>query len=497
MIRSSHRSFRNSKLVALYLAGLLAAGGLRADAQETARPRWHQAEKDNGMIRPLTSARTDDGTNTNAIESEAAAVVTIDTTKKYQTINGFGGAFTEAACCVFSKMPPGKRQELFQQLFGQGGDSLGLNLCRTCIGSSDYATKIYSYDDGRPDPELKRFSIAPDRAYVLPMLKEALAINPDIFLFASPWSPPGWMKANNSMLGGSMRRKYMESYAHYFAKYLSAYKAEGISIKAVTVQNEVDTEQDGRMPACAWPQEYEVDFVRLYLGPLFKKEGIKTQIWIIDHNFNLWGRALSSLELPDFRSFVSAVAWHGYVGEAFRMSTVHEAYPQFAAYWTEGGPDISDPNYRTDWCKWARTFSENLNNWASGITVWNLALNEKGKPNIGPFPCGGLVTINSRDNALTLSGQYKALSHFSRFIESGAVRVDSRVESGTDSEANKDASRSMSKVNLNALACLNNDGSKVLVLTNSGAACKVTIREGTRSCSVALPANSLETLVWN
>jgi glucosylceramidase len=179
------------------------------------------------------------------------------------------------------------------------------------------------------------------------------------------------------------------------------------------------------------------------------------------------------------------------------MSTVHEAYPQFAAYWTEGGPDISDPNYRTDWCKWARTFSENLNNWASGITVWNLALNEKGKPNIGPFPCGGLVTINSRDNALTLSGQYKALSHFSRFIESGAVRVDSRVESGTDSEANKDASRSMSKVNLNALACLNNDGSKVLVLTNSGAACKVTIREGTRSCSVALPANSLETLVWN
>lgn len=487
MFRSSYRSFRNSKAALLLLATLLAGGGLRA-----------QGANDNGMIRPLTIARTEDGVNTSAIKTEAEAVVTIDPNKNYQTINGFGGAFTEAACCVFSKMPPGKRQELFQQLFGQGEGSLGLNLCRTCIGSSDYATRLYSYDDGRPDPELKRFSIAPDRAYVLPMLKEALAINPDIFLFASPWSPPGWMKANGSMLGGSMRRKYMESYAHYFAKFLASYKAEGINIKAVTVQNEVDTEQDGRMPACAWPQEYEVDFVRLYLGPLFKKEDIKTQIWIIDHNYNLWGRALSSLELADLRSFVSAVAWHGYVGEAFRMSTVHEAYPQIAAYWTEGGPDISDPNYRADWCKWARTFSENLNNWASGITVWNLALDEKGKPNIGPFPCGGLVTVNSRDSSLTLSGQYKALSHFSRFIKSGAVRIYSRVDSNKDAKANEDAGNSTSKVNLNALACLNNDGSKVLVLTNSGAACKVTIKEcDSRSCTVDLPANSLETLVWN
>src|SRR5580698_5091907 len=185
--------------------------------------------------------------------------VLLDPAKKFQSILGFGAAFTDGACYMFNQLSPDARVELFHKLFHPS--ETALNVCRTCIGSSDYSTKAYSYDDGDPDPDLERFSIEHDRAYILPMLREARKTNPDIFLLASPWSPPGWMKANNSLLGGSMRRKYMPSYAEYFLKFLQGYEAEGVPVQAVTTQNEVDTDQDGRMPACLWPQEYEADFV--------------------------------------------------------------------------------------------------------------------------------------------------------------------------------------------------------------------------------------------
>ena len=141
------------------------------------------------------------------------------------------------------------REELFHDLFHPS--QMGFNVCRTCIGSSDYSTEVFSYDEGEPDLEMKRFSIAHDQAYVLPMLRQARKVNPDLFLFSSPWSPPGWMKAGGSMLGGSMRQHYYAPYAQYFVKFLQAYAAEGLPVQAVTVQNEVDTDQDGRMPrAC-------------------------------------------------------------------------------------------------------------------------------------------------------------------------------------------------------------------------------------------------------
>jgi glucosylceramidase len=357
---------------------------------------------------------------------------------------------------------------------------MGLNVNRTCMGSSDYATHMYSYDEGAPDPDLKRFSIDHDRKYILPMLREARAINPDIFLFSSPWSPPGWMKANGSMLGGNMRREYMPSYANYFVKFIKGYEAEGVPVQAITVQNEVDTDQDGRMPACAWPQEYEVDFVRHHLGPLFGKEGIASQIWIIDHNYNLWGRALGSLDTPDLRKYVSAIAWHGYVGDAYRMSTVHDAYPDVDMYWTEGGPDYTDPNYATDWTKWSRTFTGNLRHWCRAITVWNLALDEAGRPNIGPFPCGGLVTINSASREVTRSGQFWALAQYSRFIKRGAVRIGS-----------EGASEDLAHV-----AFLNPDGQYVLVLTNSGRARTVAIELNGSCASLQLESDSVTTLTW-
>src|SRR5262249_39057484 len=163
------------------------------------------------------------------------------------------------------------------------------------MGSSDYSRELFSYDEGDPDPEMQRFSIEHDKAYVLPTLREARKENPDLFLFSSPWSPPGWMKTGGSMLGGTIKQRYFQPYSEYFLKFVQGYAAEGVPVQAVSVQNEVDTDQDGRMPACCWPQEYEIGFVAWHLGPLFEKNGINTKIWILDHNYNLWGRAICEL----------------------------------------------------------------------------------------------------------------------------------------------------------------------------------------------------------
>jgi glucosylceramidase len=397
---------------------------------------------------------------------------------KFQQILGFGGAFTDATCYMFNQLAPSGREQLFHELFHPS--EMGLSTGRICVGSSDYSTKVYSYDDGEADPDLTRFSIDHDREYILPMLRQARQTNPDLFLFSTPWSPPGWMKFNNSMLGGSMRDHYFPVYAKYYLKFLQAYAAEGVPVQALTSQNEVDTDQDGRMPACLWGQEYEIKFVRDHLGPLLESSGQPTKIWILDHNYNLWGRALDSLQDDKLRQYVNGVAWHGYYGTPEMMSKVHDAYPEAEMHWTEGGPDYTDPGYLNDWCKWGGIFSDVLNNWCRSITAWNLALDEQGRPNIGPFPCGGVVTINSQSKEITRCGQYWAFAHYSRVIRRGARRFDSQSAAA----------------DLRHVALENPDGQQVLVVTNPGPARTIELRLANMAASVPLKENSLTTLAW-
>ena len=405
-------------------------------------------------------------------------VITLDPAKRFQIVLGFGAAFTDAACYMFNQLSSSARAQLFHEMFHRS--ELGLNVCRTCMGASDYSTSVYSYDEGEADPSLERFSIAHDREYILPILREARGANPELFLFASPWSPPGWMKSGGSMLGGSMRRRYLPNYAQYFVKFLQAYAAEGVPVQAVTPQNEVDTDQDGRMPACILPQEYEIEFVQ-HLGPLLEQNQLTTKIWILDHNYNLWGRAVCELDNPAVRKYSNAIAWHGYVGGAEMMSKVHEAYPDAEMHWTEGGPDYTSPNYLTDWASWAKTFAEVLRNGCESITAWNLALDEKGRPNLGPFPCGGVVTIDSQTKEITRSGQYWAFAHFSRFIRRGSKRFDSQ-------STGKDVSH---------IGVENPDGRRVMVLSNSGADQTVTLQMGTMQAEITLARDSVATLVWD
>lgn len=413
-----------------------------------------------------------------ATGTHSADQIQLDPSKQFQDILGFGGAFTDAACYTFHQLAPAALEKLFHEMFHPS--EMGLSVCRTCIGASDYSASLYSLDDGTADPNLARFSIEHDREYILPVLREARKQNPDLFLFSSPWSPPGWMKFNGTMLGGSMRNHYLPVYAQYMLKFLQGYAAEGVPIQAVTSQNEVDTDQDGRMPACLWPQEYEIEFVGRHLGPLLERSGVPAKLWILDHNYNLWGRVVCELEDDNLRKYADGVAWHGYVGTPDMMSKVHEAYPEMRMHWTEGGADYNDPEYLTDWCKWGGTFSTVLRNWCRSITAWNLALDERGRPNIGPFSCGGVVTINSQSTEITRSGQFWAFAHFSRAIRRGARRFDSQCPAP----------------DIQHVALENPDGQLVLVLTNPGPARTVELRVANRSAQIQLKEKSLTTLAW-
>lgn len=401
----------------------------------------------------------------------------LDPSDRKQKILGFGAAMTDASCYLLGQLDDNARRALLDDAFGPHG--LRLSVARTTIGASDYSLNAYTYDDApEPDPDLTHFSIDHDRKYILPVLREARAVNPELFLFSSPWTPPAWMKDNNSLLGGTMRNKYFPAYAQYFRRFLADYAEAGVPIQAVTVQNEVDTNQDGRMPQCQWGQEYEVEFVGKYLGPALSHSGAK--IWIIDHNYNLWGRAVDELSENDIRFYVDGVAWHGYVGTPYAMSRVHDFFPRSNAYWTEGGPDITDPHYATDWAKWSATFTEILRNWARCITAWNLVLDEHGKPNIGPFSCGGVVTLDSKTHAVTRSGQYKAFAHYSRVIDR-----DAQVFASTDGLPG-----------LSHVAARNPDGTQVLVLTNQAGEQQVQIALADQTLDVTLPADSITTLAW-
>src|SRR5712671_5390656 len=399
----------------------------------------------------------------------ATNTIVLQPGKKLQPILGFGAALTDAACFMINQMPEAAREELLHELFDP--NQMDFSVCRLCIGSSDYARTLYSYDEGGPDPQLERFSIEHDRAYILPVVRRAREINPGLYLFASPWSPPNWMKDNNSMLGGTIRARHLGAYADYFVKFLQAYRTEGVEVNAVSSQNEVDTDQDSRMPACLFPQEIEVRYVGQNLGPAIERAGLKTKIWLLDHNYNLWGRAIAELDEAEVNKYTKAIAWHGYLGKPEWVEKVLAAHPDAEMYWTEGGPHFDEQNYAGNWALWSSKFAAILRNGMRCIIAWNMALDETGKPNIGPYKCAGLVTIQSQTNEVIRSGQYWAFQHYSRAMQRNAVVIGSEGE----------------VTNVQHVAAVNPDGQYAVVLTNSGKIpTTVQLRDGSSAVKVDL-----------
>lgn len=331
---------------------------------------------------------------------------------------GFGVAITGSSCYNLAQMPQEKRDAFLGCIYGK--DGLGLSVGRLSVGASDYSAEVYSYDDVEGDVELKHFSVERDEAYVIPMIKEILSKKPDLYLFASPWSPPSWMKTGGSFGGGYMRREFVDCYAEYVVRFIKAYAKFGIKISAITPQNEPETEQGGTMPACIWHPDIEAEFV-IALRKKFKENGLDVKIWLYDHCFSGWKRVKWTLDShEDLQRACDGIAFHYYTGKIEDTLPLQKAYPNLPLHFTEGGPRLYD-HYDTDWCKWGLMMIKALNCGYRSFTGWNLMLNQFGGPNIGPFFCGGLVTRNEQTNELAYSGQYKAFSHIAKFMKKNAT----------------------------------------------------------------------------
>ena len=353
-----------------------------------------------------------------AVFMEGAKTVTAVKDSENTSHLGLGVAITGSSCYNLSLMEKTQRTELLKALYGSEG--LGLSIARLSVGSSDYSAELYTYDDVEGDVSLEHFSVERDERYIIPIIKEILSINPDLKLFASPWSPPAWMKTGGSVCGGYMREEYIDCYADYIVKFILAYKERGISLYALTPQNETETHQQGRMPACIWHPDIEARYI-IALKKKLLAAGLDTKIWMFDHNFDGVRRVDWTLEqYPQLRSDCDGIAFHYYSGSVEQTEYLKVKYPELSLHFTEGGPRLYD-NYATDWCKWGIMISKTLGCGYSSFTGWNLMLDEMGGPNVGPFFCGGLITRRRDDGELSYSGQYKALRHISPFIKPSSV----------------------------------------------------------------------------
>ncbi len=368
----------------------------------------------------VTQYITTNNQNFNSVELKPAVkmggVLTADVSKDALNtrFKGFGVAITGSSCYNLNEMQPEERSAFIKSIYSK--DGLNLSVARLTVGSSDYSAELYSYDDVDGDTELKHFSIDRDKEYIIPMIKEILKVRPDLYLYSSPWSPPGWMKTGGSMCGGYMREEFVECYADYYIKFLKAYEAEGIHISALTPQNETETHQGGKMPACVWHPETEAKFIKL-LRKKLNANGLDTEIWMFDNNFASVDRVDWSLEnIEGLKDSCNGVAFHYYEGAIEQTQYLTQKYQGLTLNFTEGGPRLYD-NYATDWCKWVIMLSQILKCGYSSFTGWNLMLDETGGPNIGPFFCGGLVTRDRVENCLKYSGQYKALKHFAPYLK--------------------------------------------------------------------------------
>ncbi|WP_163192431.1 glycoside hydrolase family 30 protein [Clostridium thermarum] len=436
----------------------------------------------------LTSKNTEDRLSEKeslSFESKAGKAVDIqlDPTKTYQSIIGFGGAFTEAAAYTLSRMSEDKRQEVIEKYYDKE-KGLGYSIGRVHIHSCDFALENYTYVEDN-DIELKTFDISRDRKWVLPLIKDAMKTRgEEIKILASPWSPPAWMKTNKDMNhGGQLLPEYRETWAKYYTKFIRAYEKEGVNIWAITVQNEPAAVQT--WDSCIYSETEERDFVRDYLGPTMHKEGlqdIKILIW--DHNRDIMiDRVVGVMSDPEATKYVWGTGFHWYVSEAFEnVGKVHEMYPDKHLLFTEGCQEggVKLGEWFTGE-RYARNIIGDLNNWTEGYLDWNIVLDEIGGPNhVGNY-CDAPIIADTRTNELIYESSYYYIGHFSKYIKPGAVRIG--VTNTND--------------NLLVTSFLNEDGTIATVVSNEkDIAVDFKLGYGDKILSLSLQPHSIATYLF-
>lgn len=391
---------------------------------------------------------------------ETQVCVFVDPSKTFQTMVGIGGALTDASAEVFAKLDAKKQQEFMQAYFNpQTG--IGYTLGRTNIHSCDFSSGSYTYVADN-DTELKTFSVQHDRQYRIPFIKQAIAAaGGHLTLYASPWSPPAWMKDNNDMLhGGKLLAKYRQSWANYYVKFMNAYEKEGIPIWGLTVQNEPMAKQTWE--SCMYTAEEERDFIKQYLGPTLQRSGMSSKKLIAwDHNRDLvYQRASTILSDPEAAKYVWGIGYHWYetwTGSSMlfdNLKRVKEAFPDKQLFFTEGCLEKMNFDKIGEWTpgeKYANSMVSDFNSGTAGWTDWNILLDEQGGPNhVGNF-CYAPVIADTRDGSLHYTSSYYYIGHFSKFIRPGAKRIVS--------SSNRDK--------LQTTAFINPDGKIAVVVLNT------------------------------
>ena len=416
-------------------------------------------------------------------EAPTGQVIDVDGAKTYQTMDGFGYALTGGSAMLIHHMDTTKRAALLHNLFTTEGDGIGVSYLRLTVGSSDMNDHVYSYDDlpeGQTDPDMAHFSLAPDEVDVIPVLKEILAINPKIKILASPWSAPLWMKTNGKAQGGVLLPEDYPAYAKYWVKYIQGMQAEGITVDALTIQNEPLNEKN--TPSMLMLDSEQDDFIAHDLGPAFQKAGVKTKILLYDHNLDHPAYVLSILKDPDANKYIDGSAWHLYGGKVDAMTQVHDAFPDKTIYFTE--QSINDRTGSTGMNvarPVARVMIGVTRNWSKNVLLWNLAADPQAGPHTDNGGCGGCygaLTIDG-DNVTRLVAYY-VLGHVSKFVPSGSIRIDSN---------NLDT--------LPNVAFKTPDGKEVLIVANPGDASQnFAVRYKGKAFTTSLGAGSVGTYVW-
>ncbi|HET8656491.1 MAG TPA: glycoside hydrolase family 30 beta sandwich domain-containing protein [Longimicrobiaceae bacterium] len=418
-------------------------------------------------------------------KATAPYTLTVDDGTQYQSIVGFGAAFTDASTYLIQeKLSPEQRLALLTSLFSPT-EGLGLSFMRVTMGSSDFSRSDWSYDDmpaGQRDTAMVHFSIEKDREAMLPVIRQAREINPDLALMATPWSPPGWMKTTGSMIQGHLRDDAYGAYARYFQRFLQAYDSAGVPVQYISVQNEPDFEP-ANYPGMKMSAAERAKFVGRYLGPLLEQSGIQTGILDWDHNWDEPQQPLGVLADSAARGYVDGVAWHCYAGDISAMSTVHDAYPNKDTFFTEcsGGEWSPDYAQNLNWF-FGTLIIDGTRNWARGVAFWNLALDPEHGPHTGGCDdCRGVVTIDPASGRATYNVEYFALAQASRFVRPGARRIASNSDVG----------------GLKSVAFRNPDGSTALLVLNGATEERsFDVAADGKYFAYTLPAGAAATFRW-
>jgi len=407
--------------------------------------------------------------------------IDVDSAQAFQTVDGFGYTLTGGSATLINHLTASEKAGLLQELFGSSATSVGVSYLRVSIGASDLNASVFSYDDmpaGQTDVNLDHFNLSQDSVDLVPLLKEIVAINPNIKILGSPWSPPVWMKDNGNSMGGSLLPQYYAVYANYFVKYIQAMKAKGITIDAITIQNE--PQHGGNNPSMVMSALQQTEFIKTNLGPAFQAAGITTKIIIWDHNCDNPTYPITILNDPAAKAFVDGSAFHLYGGDISALSTVHNAHSDKNLYFTEqwtGANEAFDGNLM-----WhvKNVIIGSMRNWSKIALEWNLANDPTYNPHTpgGCTECKGALTIST--TGFTRNVGYYIVAQISKFVPPGSVRISSTTAT-----------------NLTNVAFKRPDGKKVLVVLNeANASTSFNIKYKGKWSNVSLPALSAGTFIW-